>query len=294
MLTLTDFYRKYLLKPFPTDCGMACELFDVHGALINSRLTERVSSFSYSLILSGSRTLSYNGKTTILTKNDLFITTPGMIVQTMSVSDDYLALSLIGDESATYEIPFARNVICASYFPDLMCAENKLSLSDDEAKWIENRLREIIVYINSNHQFKKECLFSLYSLFMLDLLDIERRFKNSSDVSSHIVDLYLKFIKLLTSRFASEHEISFYASELSVTTIYLSRIVKKITGRTVKNHIDRLLFMEASHLLMTTDTPIAIIAEKLNFANPASFCKFFTKHKGISPSEYRKSGSYIN
>ncbi len=136
MLRLTDFYIKYLLKPFPTDCGMACELFDMQGALRNSRLTERVSSFSYTLILSGTRTLSYSGKTTFLTKNDLFITTPGMIVRTLSVSDDYLALSLIGDESATYEIPFARNVICASYFPDLIYAENKLALSDDEARWI--------------------------------------------------------------------------------------------------------------------------------------------------------------
>lgn len=126
---------------------------------------------------------------------------------------------------------------------------------------------------------------------MLDLLNVERRFKKSTDVSAHVVDLYLKFLKLLGSHFAAQHEIAFYASELSVTTIYLSRVVKKITGKTVKYHIDRLIIIEASHLLLTTDLPIAIIAEKLNFANPASFCKYFTKHKGISPSEYRKSGS---
>ncbi len=289
MLKLTDFYIKYLHKPFPTDCGLACEQFDKQGVLLNSRLTERVSSFSYTLILSGTRTLTHNDKTTFLAKNDLFITTPGMIVRTLSVSDDYLALSLIGDESATYEIPFARNVICASYSPDLICAENKLTLTDEEARWMEKRLREIIIYIDSNHQFKKECLSSLYSLFMLDLLDMERRFKKSSEVSPHIVDQYLKFLKLLSSHFATQHEISFYATELSVTTIYLSRIVKKISGKTVKNHIDRLILIEASHLLLTTDIPISIIAEKLNFANPASFCKFFTKHKEISPSEYRKS-----
>ncbi len=291
MLKLKEFYIKYLLKPFPTDCGIACELFDVQGALHNSRLSERVSSFSYTLILSGTRTLSYSDKTTFLSKNDLFITTPGMIVQTLSVSDDYLALSLIGDESATYEIPFARNVICASYFPDLIYSGNKLTLSHDEAIWIEKRLREIMIYIESDHQFKNECLFSLYSLFILDLLDVERRFKKITDVSGHVVDIYLNFLKLLGSHFATQHEISFYASELSVTTIYLSRIVKNITGITVKNHIDRLLLMEASHLLLTTDIPISIIAEKLTFANPASFCKFFTKHKGISPSEYRKSGN---
>ncbi len=294
MLKLSDVYLKIMLKPLPTECGMACEVFDARGALLNRQLTESVSCFSYSLILSGTQTLSYNGKKIFLTKNDFFITTPGMLVRTLSVSDDYLALTLLEDESATYKIPFVRNVICASYFPNLICAENKLPLSDDEASWIENRLREIMAYIHSEHQFKNECLSSLYSLFMLDLLNVERRFKKSSDASGHIIDMYLKFLKLLTAHFITQHEISFYASALTVTTIYLSRIVKQISGRTVKNHINRLLLMEATHLLLTTDIPIAIIAEQLNFANPASFCKFFTKHKGISPREYRKSASNIS
>ncbi len=275
----------------PTECGMACEVFDARGSLLDRQLTERVSIFSYTLILSGSKTLSYRGKTKLLSKNDLFITTPGMMVRTLSVSDDYLALSLLCDESATYEIPFARNVICASYFPDLVFDENKLSLSDAESTWLENRMREIMVYIASDHQFKNECLFSLYSLFMLDLLDVERRFRQGRDLNSHTVDIYLQFLKLLTANFASRHEIAFYATELSVTPIYLSRIVKQITGRTVKNHVDRLLLMEASHLLLTTDRMVTDIAESLNFATPAGFCKFFTKHKGVSPREYRKSGS---
>ncbi len=294
MLKLSDFYLKIMQKPLPTECGMACEVFDSRGAKLERQLTESVSIFSYTLILSGTQTLSYCGRKKVLTKNDLFITTPGMMVKTLSVSDDYSALSLLGDESVTYEIPFARNIICASYFPDLIYAENKLALSDREAGWIENRLREIMVYIGSDHQFKNECLFSLYSLFMLDLLDVERRFRKSADVSGHVIDIYLKFLKLLTANYAAQHEISFYASALSVTSIYLSRIVKQISGRTVKNHIDRLLLMEATHLLLSTDVPIAIMAGQLNFANPASFCKFFTKHKGISPSEYRKSGLQIS
>lgn len=149
-----------------------------------------------------------------------------------------------------------------------------------------------MVYIDSDHQFKEECLFSLYSLLMLDLLNVERRFKKSAGVSGHIVDTYLKFLKLLNSHFATQHEISFYASALSVTPIYLSRIVKQISGRTLKNHIDRMLEMEASQLLLTTNIPIAIISQRLNFANPASFSKFFTKHKGTSPSDYRKTGSH--
>lgn len=117
MFRLSDIYTKMTLKPFPTECGLACEVIDARRAMFTSQLTESVANYSYTLIMSGSLTVSYSGKKTRLTRNDLFITTPGMMIRILSVSDDYSALSLLGDESITYDIPFARNVICASYFP---------------------------------------------------------------------------------------------------------------------------------------------------------------------------------
>ncbi|MDE6825797.1 MAG: helix-turn-helix domain-containing protein [Paramuribaculum sp.] len=70
---------------------------------------------------------------------------------------------------------------------------------------------------------------------------------------------------------------------------YLSRIVKRISGQTVKSHIDRLLIIEASFMLSDTDESIASIASKLTFADSVSFCKFFIRKKSMTPSEYRTS-----
>ena len=101
-------------------------------------------------------------------------------------------------------------------------------------------------------------------------------------------DLFLKFCRLLTQNFLTEHEIGFYADRLAVTPIYLSRILKRFSGMTVKSHVNRLLLIEATNLLINTDTPITTISAKLHFANPTGFTKFFVKHKGISPREYRE------
>ncbi len=289
MFKLSDLYSKIILKPLPTDCGITCEILDGKMAKLNRLLTDSVSCFSYTLVLSGNQTVLYNDKQTFLTKNDIFIFTPGMMIRTMDVSEDYVALCLMGDESTTYEIPYARNVISASYFPSVAYSENKLSLSDCEANWLERRMKEILQYIESDHQFKNECLKSLYSLFILDLLYVEKRFKNDSGLNGHTIDLFLKFLKLLSTHFTIHHDISFYSSKLAVTSIYLSRIVKHLSGQTVKDHIDRLLVMEASYLLISTDLPISNITERLHFATPASFSKFFSKYKGMSPREYRKS-----
>lgn len=217
-----------------------------------------------------------------------------MLFLILEVSKDYSALSLISDEAVAYEIPYARNVFTSSYFSSFPHNNNKITFTEKEAKLVETRLREIIYYVNSDHQFKNECLYSLYSLFLLDLLNAQNRFNKDFELNTHPADLFFRFKRLLAANFKSHHDISFYADALAVTSIYLSRIVKRFSGQTVKKNIDRLLVMEAIHLLASTDIPIAIIAEKLYFANPSSFSKFFTKHKGISPSEYRKSGSYTN
>lgn len=292
MFKLSDLYRDIIKKPLPTECGITCELLDPRMAMLNRLLTESVSCFSYTLILSGSQTVEYDDKEAVLRPGDLFISTPGMRVYTRSVSGDYSAFCLMGDEAVTYEIPYARNVITASYFPVVVHSENKLTLTDCEARWLENRMRETVAYIRSSHVFKSECLYSLYSLFILDLLNVESRIKKDIDAGGHTVDLFLRFMKLLTENYLLHHDIAFYAEALAVTTIYLSRIVKRFSGQTVRNHIDRLLLMEASYLLATTDITVSAIAGRLNFATPASFCKFFTRNKGVSPREFRATGSH--
>lgn len=289
MFKLTDLYSRIIKKPLPTDCGITCEILDGYMATLNRLLTESVSCYSYTLILSGTQTITYNDRSLTLVANDLFISTPGMKVFTENVSDDYSAICLMGDEAVTYEIPYARNIITASYFPAMGNSESKLSLTQCEAQWLRSRMDEIMTYIKSDHIFKNKCLSSLYSLFILDLLNVESRFNRSEEFNCHVADLFLKFLKLISENFINHHDIAFYADSLAVTTIYLSRVVKRVSGQTVKNHIDRLLVMEAAYQLSVTDKSIAEIAETLNFSGPASFCKFFARHKGIPPRVYRFS-----
>lgn len=292
MFRLSDLYSEIIKRPLPTDCGITCEILDPYMAKLNRLLTDSVSCFSYTLILRGTQTVIYDDKEAVLDRNDLFISTPGMRVYTKDISEDYSALCLMGDEAVTYEIPYARNVISASYFPALVHSENKLSLTECEVKWLEKRLNEIKAYIDSDHRFKNECLYSLYSIFILDLMNVETRFDKVPELSGHTVDLFLKFMRLLTENFTIHHDISFYADSLAVTPVYLSRIVKRFSGQTIRNHVDRLLMMEAAYLLIYTDYPVARISESLHFANPASFSKFFLRQKGMSPRDYRASGAF--
>jgi len=45
---------------------------------------------------------------------------------------------------------------------------------------------------------------------------------------------------------------------------------------------------EAKSLIQFTTFDIAEIAYRLNFSDPANFGKFFKKHSGLTPLEFRK------
>ena len=54
------------------------------------------------------------------------------------------------------------------------------------------------------------------------------------------------------------------------------------------DYINQMLVMEASFLLRTTSLSITQIADRLHFADVASFSKFFSRFKGVSPRDYRR------
>lgn len=99
--------------------------------------------------------------------------------------------------------------------------------------------------------------------------------------------LFRDFKKLLIANYRRHHRIEFYADALHISTTYLARTVKRLTGRTVRFHIAELLCADARRLLESTDMEVKQIADTLGFSDQSVFGKFFTKKTGLSPVKYR-------
>ena len=95
-------------------------------------------------------------------------------------------------------------------------------------------------------------------------------------------------MRLLSEYFIEHHDLSFYADALNISTTYLSRVVRQITGRTVIDYVNQFLVMEATFLLRTTNLSIAQVSDRLHFSDQAAFSKFFSRLQGVSPKEYRR------
>lgn len=103
--------------------------------------------------------------------------------------------------------------------------------------------------------------------------------------------LYNQFMSLLADNYSVAHDVAFYASRLSISTRYFSRITGAVCGRSPKQVIDDYLLRESIQLLTTTSLTIQQIAYQLGFSSQIAFAKFFRARRQCSPSSYR-NGAY--
>lgn len=101
-----------------------------------------------------------------------------------------------------------------------------------------------------------------------------------------------RFISMVKNSAATHHRVDYYAQQLNISQRYLNRIVWRHTrGRTPKQVIDAQLVAEIKELLIDSTLSATQIAERLNFPDQSYLSRFFRRHTGLSPAQYRSSRS---
>ena len=99
--------------------------------------------------------------------------------------------------------------------------------------------------------------------------------------------LYTRWVVLLEAHFLEHWPVSRYAERLGLSTERLNRLVRAETGHNAQALLHARLAREASRRLVHIAAPVSRLAFELGFEDPAYFCRFFKRHHGLSPSEYR-------
>ncbi len=110
---------------------------------------------------------------------------------------------------------------------------------------------------------------------------------SSPEKPCRATDLYNQLMTLLSAHYQEAHDVAFYADRLCITTRYLGQITEKILGKSPKQIIADYLLQEALTLLGNSRMTIQEISHYLGFSSQASFCNFFRKQTGKTPSNHR-------
>ena len=78
-----------------------------------------------------------------------------------------------------------------------------------------------------------------------------------------------------------------YADQLGLSIGQLSRICREVLGQSSLHVLNDRLIQEAQRGLVYTGLSIKQLADELGFVDDAYFSRFFRKHTGLSPRDYR-------
>ena len=211
---------------------------------------------------------------------------PGKIMTVEYASEDFMV----------EYVAFSRDLFEeASYRMDLgffkFLAENPFYQHSKETlcrfdRWIASLER---VYEDKGHMFRDTIVRNLLQNVFLTIYDTLRRraVTMKEEYKGRQGELFHRYMTLVRENFREHHNVSFYANQLCITTRYLSTIVRSVAGESPKDVIDHMIVLEAKVLLRSTNMSIQEIALHLHFPDQSYLGRYFRKHTGDSPTEYR-------
>lgn len=96
-----------------------------------------------------------------------------------------------------------------------------------------------------------------------------------------------ELVGLIEKHYIQQKETGFYADHLKISAHHLNDIVRLLRGTTVKKMIAQRLLLEAKRELSFGALTVKEVSFKLGFGDASYFSRFFKKHTGQSPEEFK-------
>lgn len=212
---------------------------------------------------------------------------PDSIVMLQSASDDFSVEYFVYSRELFEEATFRIDHSFLKFLSENVVYQHTPKTLQNMNLWME---QQAAMYADREHLFRETITRNRLQNVFLDIYDHVKREKriNEGETPNRQEDLFRKYIALVHENFRMQHNVAFYAERMCITTRYLSAIVRNISGSSPKEIIDRIIMLELKVLLRSTNMSIQEISGALHFPDQSYMGRYFRKHAGVSPSEYRQ------
>ncbi len=177
---------------------------------------------------------------------------------------------------ALYDLLFLNK---NSLNPTIKIPDNLLSVFITQIQHIQSEF-------NSSNPDKLELL---YTYLQVLLIQSKRLFLSQSDALPRNpgTEMLQRFKVSVEKNFTHTHKVSSYADMLCVTPSHLNDVIQESAGISASQLIHERLILEAKRMLFHSNESISQIASSLSFEDSSYFTRFFKKHSGMPPGDFR-------
>lgn len=227
-----------------------------------------------------------------ISKNDLVTTLPCQLASIHKVSDDFSMTFFKVDKVMFMDIMSSLGRITPDFFFH-MRKDFQVPISVNEAKRFLGFCRAIDFRTNNDDPaFRRETILHLLRIYYWDFyvhFQKKTRKRNTPLLNSNKESIAMKFAMLVFENRETHREVAYYADQLCISPLYLTKVIQEVNGQSARDMIADYTIIGIKALLRNADITIKDVVRQSGFSSQSSFSRFFRKHTGMSPLEYRRT-----
>ena len=236
---------------------------------------------------SGSSRALYDMREVVFRPNEVAMILPNHIIRPIESSPDYSITIIIHSIAFEKEMTQKRMTHDRNKFHELPAC----SLTDEEMAQYMKAAELLELFSHSSvarYPHRHEMLMAQTDI-MKEMLDACRRKMDGDALAcNRNIGVFNEFCDLLAKHYFEQHEVAFYAEKAHLTTRHFSVVIKEVVGISASDYIEQYLALQAKNILSSRpDLSVQQISYHLGYADSPSFCRFFKRHTGVTPNEYR-------
>ena len=245
--------------------------------------------FPYLMIFichTGSSRALYDMQEIRFQKNEVAMILPNHIIHPIESSPDYTITVIMHSLAFEQEMTQRRMTHDRNKFHELPAC----LLTDEEMAQYMKAVDMLELISNtpvSRYPHRHDMLMAQTDI-MVEMLDACRREIDEERAINRNRSVFNTFCNLLAANYREQHEVAFYAEKAHLTTRHFSVIIQGVVGLSASDYIEQYLITQAKNLLTTRpDLSVQQIGFHLGYADSPSFCRFFKRLIGKTPSAFR-------